>query len=125
VNVGRPAGHPWKDGTVVTAIWESPVAGRRHVSRLNIDGDEQADKGGHGGENRAVLVYQLDSYRYWQQVLGRDDFDWGLFGENFTITGLADHDVCVGDRYRIGSALFEVTQPCPGCDNRATSTSRT
>jgi ferredoxin-NADP reductase/MOSC domain-containing protein YiiM/ferredoxin len=115
VNVGRPASHPWNSGTVVTAIWKSPVAGRRHVTRLNIDGDEQADKSGHGGVNRAVLVYQLDSYRYWQQVLGRDDFDWGQFGENFTVTGLADHDVCVGDRYRIGSALFEVTQPRVTC----------
>jgi ferredoxin-NADP reductase/MOSC domain-containing protein YiiM len=115
VNVGRPATHQWTGGTVATAIWKAPVADRRHVSRLNVDGDEQANKQRHGGEHRAVLVYQLDSYLFWQQLLDRDDFDWGQFGENFTVTGLADHDVCIGDRYRIGSALFEVTQPRVTC----------
>lgn len=98
-----------------SAIWKEPVGGRRRVSTLNIDGDEQADKQGHGGEHRAVLVYQLDSYRFWQHLLDRDDFVWGHFGENFTVTGLADAEVCVGDRYRIGTALFEVTQPRVTC----------
>jgi ferredoxin-NADP reductase/MOSC domain-containing protein YiiM len=115
VSVGRPAAHQWSGGTVVTAVWKAPVVGRRQVSRLNVDGDEQADKQGHGGEHRAVLVYQLDSYLFWQQYFGRDDFGWGEFGENFTVTGLADQDVCLGDRYRIGSALFEVTQPRVTC----------
>jgi ferredoxin-NADP reductase/MOSC domain-containing protein YiiM len=100
---------------VVTAIWKEPVTGRRRVSKLNIDGDEQADKQGHGGEHRAVLVYQLDSYRFWQQLFDRGDFVWGQFGENFTITGLPDTEVCIGDRYRIGSAQFEVTQPRVTC----------
>jgi ferredoxin-NADP reductase/MOSC domain-containing protein YiiM/ferredoxin len=85
------------------------------VRRLNIDGDGQADLNGHGGQQRAVLVYQVDSYRYWQRVLGRDDFVWGQFGENFTVDGLADDEVCIGDRYRIGAAVFEVTQPRVTC----------
>jgi MOSC domain-containing protein YiiM len=65
----------------------------------------------HGGGHRAAFVYQLDSYRYWEREIGRDDFTYGQFGENFTVEGLADDEVCVGDRYRIGEALFKVTQP--------------
>jgi ferredoxin-NADP reductase/MOSC domain-containing protein YiiM len=85
------------------------------VRRLNVDGDGQGDLAGHGGENRAVMVYQVDSYRYWEAQLRRKDFSFGQFGENFTIDGLADDEVCIGDRYRIGSALFEVTQPRVTC----------
>ena len=70
----------------------------------------QGDLAGHGGEQRAVFVYQIESYRYWQEQLGRDDFSYGQFGENFTVSGLADDQVCIGDRYQIGAALFEVTQ---------------
>ena len=85
------------------------------VRRLNIDGDGQGDLTGHGGEHRAVFVYQIDSYHYWQSQLGRNDFTYGQFGENFTVDGLSDREVCVGDRYRIGGALFEVTQPRVTC----------
>jgi MOSC domain-containing protein YiiM len=85
------------------------------VRRLNVDGDGQGDLAGHGGEQRAVYVYQLGSYRYWREQLQRDDFGFGQFGENFTVDGLDDDEVCVGDRYRIGSALFEVTQPRVTC----------
>ena len=85
------------------------------VRRINIDGDDQADRLAHGGEHRAVFVYQLESYRYWERELGRDDFTYGQFGENFTVEGLADDEVCIGDRYRIGGALFEVTQPRVTC----------
>jgi len=85
------------------------------VRPLNIDGDRQGDLAGHGGEHRAVFVYQIESYRYWQQQLGRDDFSYGQFGENFTVAGLADDQVCIGDRYRIGEAVFEVTQPRVTC----------
>ena len=76
------------------------------VRRLNVEGDGQGDLNGHGGERRAVFVYQMDSYRYWQNQLGRNDFVYGQFGENFTVDGLPDTEVCIGDRYRIGSALF-------------------
>ena len=83
--------------------------------RLNVDGDGQGDLAGHGGEQRAVFVYQIDSYRYWERELGRDDFVYGQFGENFTVEGLGDDEVCIGDRYQIGSAIFEVTQPRVTC----------
>jgi ferredoxin-NADP reductase/MOSC domain-containing protein YiiM len=110
-----PQDVPWHGQTVHTGIWKQPVDGPRMVRRTNIDGDGQGDLGGHGGEYRAVLVYQLDSYRYWQDVLGRDDFVFGQFGENFTVDGLPDDEVCIGDRYRIGDAVFEVTQPRVTC----------
>lgn len=115
VNVGLPRNVDWNGRTVYTGIWKSPVPGPQAVRRLNIDGDGQGDAAGHGGENRAVMVYQIDSYRYWEQHLGRDDFSYGQFGENLTVTGMADTDVCIGDRYRIGTAEFEVTQPRVTC----------
>jgi MOSC domain-containing protein YiiM len=89
--------------------------GPRMVRRINIDGDDQADRLAHGGQDRAVFVYQIESYRYWERELGRDDFTYGQFGENFTVEGLADDVVCIGDRYCIGAALFEVTQPRVTC----------
>ena len=115
VNVGLPRDITWREKTVHTAIWKEPVEGRRMARRLNIDGDGQGDPAGHGGEHRAVFVYQIDSYRYWQGQLGRSDFSYGQFGENFTVDGLSDDEVCIGDRYRIGSAVFEVTQPRVTC----------
>jgi ferredoxin-NADP reductase/MOSC domain-containing protein YiiM len=115
VNVGLPRDVTWQGKTVHTGIWKTPVKGRRMVRRLNIDGDGQGDLTGHGGERRAVFVYQVDSYRYWQDQLGRNDFTHGQFGENFTVDGLSDKEVCIGDRYRIGGALFEVTQPRVTC----------
>jgi ferredoxin-NADP reductase/MOSC domain-containing protein YiiM len=115
VNVGLPRDIAWRGKTVHTAIWKEPVKGRRMVRRLNIDGDGQGDLGGHGGEQRAVFVYQIESYRYWQGRLGRSDFIYGQFGENFTVEGLSDDEVCIGDRYRIGRALFEITQPRVTC----------
>jgi ferredoxin-NADP reductase/MOSC domain-containing protein YiiM len=115
LNVGGPREVQWQGNTVRTAIWKSPVEGPRMVRRINIDGDDQADRAAHGGEHRAVFVYQIESYRYWEQELDRDDFTYGQFGENFTVEGLPDEDVCIGDRYRIGDAIFEVTQPRVTC----------
>jgi ferredoxin-NADP reductase/MOSC domain-containing protein YiiM len=115
VNVGTPQPVEWNGRTVTTAIFKHPVDGARFVGQINIEGDDQADRLAHGGEHRAVFVYQIDSYRYWQEYLDRDDFAYGQFGENFTVEGLADDEVCVGDRYRIGTALFEVTQPRVTC----------
>ena len=115
VNIGLPRDIEWKGRTVHTAIWKTPVLGRCRVGRLNLDGDGQGDLAGHGGEQRAVFVYQTESYRYWQEQLKRSDFVHGQFGENFTIEGLSDDEVCIGDRYQIGSALFEVTQPRVTC----------
>src|SRR4051812_44110684 len=105
----------WRGKTVFTGVFKEPVAGRCRVRRLNVDGDGQGDLAGHGGGQRAVFVYQVDSYRYWQRELGRDDFEYGQFGENFTVDGLGDDQVCIGDRYQIGSAVFEVTQPRVTC----------
>ena len=115
VNVGLPRDIAWRGETVRTAIWKEPVQGRRMVRRLNIDGDKQGDLAGHGGEQRAVFVYQMDSYHYWERQLNRNDFVIGQFGENFTVEGLSDEEVCIGDQYHIGSALFEVTQPRVTC----------
>jgi ferredoxin-NADP reductase/MOSC domain-containing protein YiiM/ferredoxin len=115
LNVGLPRDVAWQGRTVHTGIWKTPVTGPRRVRRLNIDGDGQGDTAGHGGEQRAVFVYQDESYQYWQKHLGRSDLVHGQFGENFTVEGLADAEVCIGDRYRIGTALFEVTQPRVTC----------
>ena len=115
VNVGMPKDVPWNGKTVHTGVWKTPVEGTAMVRRLNIDGDGQGDLAGHGGEQRAVMVYQTESYDYWRDYLGRDDLRPGNFGENFTVSGLDDHDVCIGDRYRIGEAEFEVTQPRVTC----------
>ncbi len=115
VNVGLPRDVTWNGKTVRTSVWKSPVDGRRMVRKLDVDGDAQADLAGHGGEHRAVFVYQMDSYHYWERFLGRNDFTFGQFGENFTVEGLLDNEVCIGDRYRIGGAVFEVTQPRVTC----------
>jgi ferredoxin-NADP reductase/MOSC domain-containing protein YiiM len=115
INVGLPRDVAWKGEKVHTAIWKQPVQGRIAVRRLNVEGDGQGDLAGHGGEHRAVMVYQMDAYHYWEAQLSRNDFSLGQFGENFTVDGLPDDEVCIGDRYRIGSALFEVTQPRVTC----------
>jgi ferredoxin-NADP reductase/MOSC domain-containing protein YiiM/ferredoxin len=115
VNVGMPKDVSWQGKTVFTGVYKDPVTGPRRVRRLNVDGDGQGDLAGHGGEQRAVFVYQMDSYRYWERELGRSDFVYGQFGENFTVEGLGDDEVFIGDRCRIGSALFEVTQPRVTC----------
>ena len=84
VNVGLPKNVAWRGKTVYTGIWKHPVPGPVTVRRLNIDGDGQGDLNGHGGEQRAVLVYQIQSYEYWQRYFGREDFSYGTFGENLT-----------------------------------------
>ena len=95
VNVGLPRDVAWQGKIVNTAIWKTPVSDPRMVRRLNVDGDGQGDLAGHGGERRAVFVYQIDSYRYWQSQLSRSDFVYGQFGENFTVDGLSDAEVCI------------------------------
>jgi ferredoxin-NADP reductase/MOSC domain-containing protein YiiM len=115
VNVGLPRDIAWKGRTVHTGIWKSAISGPCRVGRLNLEGDGQGDLAGHGGEHRAVFVYQMESYVYWQEQLKRSDFVYGQFGENLTIEGLPDDEVCIGDRFRVGSTLFEVTQPRVTC----------
>src|SRR5947208_5840700 len=108
VNVGMPRNVPWRGKTVFTGVFKDPVAGPRRVRKLNVDGDGQGDLEGHGGEERAVFVYQLDSYRHWEHELDRNDSVHGQFGENLTVEGLGDDAVCIGDRFQIGTAVFEV-----------------
>jgi ferredoxin-NADP reductase/MOSC domain-containing protein YiiM/ferredoxin len=115
VNVGIPKDVSWQGRTVFTGVFKDPLNGPCHVGKLNLVGDGQGDLAGHGGEQRAVFVYQLDSYRYWERELGRNDLVPGQFGENLTVEGLGDDEVCIGDRYQIGSAIFEVTQPRVTC----------
>jgi ferredoxin-NADP reductase/MOSC domain-containing protein YiiM len=115
VNVGMPKDVPWQGRTIHTGVWKHPVTGPQMVRRLNIDGDGQGDLAGHGGEQRAVLVYQVQSHRHWGRHFGRGDIGYGHFGENLTVDGLPDDEVCIGDRYRIGDAEFEVTQPRVTC----------
>jgi ferredoxin-NADP reductase/MOSC domain-containing protein YiiM len=115
VNVGQPREIQWRGKAYRTSIWKSPVEGKVKVSRLNVAGDGQADLVGHGGEQRAVFVYQMDSYRHWSTFLNRDDLAPGQFGENFTVEGLSDSEVCIGDRFSIGTAIFEVSAPRVTC----------
>ena len=104
-NVGLPHDIGWQGKTVHTAIWKAPVQGRRMARRLHIDGDGQGDLAGHGSEHRAVFVYQIDSYRYWQNHFRRSDFPYGDFGENFTVEGLPDAEVCIGDQHLVSEAM--------------------
>ena len=115
VNVGMSREVEFRGKLIRTSIFKKPVSGRVFVRRLNIDGDCQTDLNAHGGEHRAVFVYQVESYEYWREQLKRDDLYYGQFGENLTVEGLADKDVCIGDRYAIGTAVFEVTQPRVTC----------
>jgi len=111
VNVGGPREVEWRGHGVRTSIWKSPTAARVGVTRLNIDGDEQSDLSVHGGVHKAVYAYPLEHYEFWRSQLPGAELEWGAFGENLTIEGLLEDDVRVGDRLRIGSAEFEVTQP--------------
>ncbi len=115
VNVGLPRDVEWRGRTVHTGVWKRPVEGRRMVRTLNIEGDGQGDLAGHGGPHRAVLVYQMGAYEHWRQHLRRDDLTPGSFGENFTVDGLPDDEVCIGDQFQIGDAVFEVSQPRVTC----------
>ena len=115
LNVGRPREVDWRGRTVLTSIWKAEVADRRWVEPA----ERQRRRPGRprGPRRRAPrrYVYDVSAYRHWERELGRDDFVHGQFGENFTVEGLPDDEVCVGDRYRIGGALFEVTQPRVSC----------
>jgi MOSC domain-containing protein YiiM len=114
VNVGRPRTVPWRAEGVTSAIWKQPVRGHVAVRGVNLDGDDQADRAAHGGPDKAVYAYGLDDYRFWQAELGRD-LEPGTFGENLTIDGLDVSRATIGERWQIGSVLFEVSQPRIPC----------
>ncbi|MGL5941415.1 MAG: MOSC domain-containing protein [Waterburya sp.] len=115
VNVGLPREVTWKGRTVSTGIFKEPVSERVMVQSLNLDGDEQADLTVHGGIDKAVYVYPFEHYDYWRSELPEMDLPLGIFGENFTTTGLKEEDVNIGDRFRIGNLTLMVTQPRLPC----------
>ena len=115
VNVGMPKDVPWHGKTVHTGVWKEPVAGPRMVRRLNIDGDGQGDTQGTAASSGPCSSTRSSPIEYWRRHFGRDDLGYGNFGENLTVDGLPDDEVCIGDRYRIGEAEFEVTQPRVTC----------
>jgi MOSC domain-containing protein YiiM len=115
LNVGLPRDIPWRERVVRTSIWKDPVEGLVHVASLNLDGDEQSDLSVHGGPEKAVYAYPSEHYEYWRRELPATDLDWGAFGENFTTAGLLEADITIGDRIRVGSAEFVVTQPRMPC----------
>ena len=115
VNVSLPKEVEFKGKTIRTGIFKAPALGAVQVNSLNLDGDGQADLMGHGGEFRAVYVYSFDHYAFWSNELRRSDLGYGQFGENFTVEAMLDEDTRIGDQFRIGSALFEVTQPRVPC----------
>lgn len=115
VNTGLPREVLWHGKPVTTGIFKEPVAGRVALRKLNLDGDRQADLTVHGGEHKAVYCYPLAHYNYWKGELGRRELPLGTFGENFTIEGLLEEEVFLGDRLAIGSAEVIVTQPRLPC----------
>jgi len=115
VNISLPKEIIHQGKKISSGIFKEPVIGRVKVNTLNIEGDGQADLLAHGGKFRAVYVYSYDNYAYWEKELNRDDFEYGQFGENFTVEGMSDDEIHVGDRFKIGTALFEVTQPRVPC----------
>jgi MOSC domain-containing protein YiiM len=115
INVGLPREIEWKGKMVRTSIFKSPVSGRIRVAQLNLDGDQQSDLSVHGGIDKAVYAYPSEHYSFWRQELSGMDLSWGAFGENFTTAGLVEETVHIGDRFRLGSAEFVVTQPRMPC----------
>ncbi|MEH2380877.1 MAG: MOSC domain-containing protein [Nostoc sp.] len=115
VNVGLPREVTWKGKTVSTGIFKEPVNARVGVRSLNLDGDGQADLTVHGGADKAVYLYPFEHYDYWRGELPDTELPLGIFGENFTTTGLREEDVNIGDRFRIGNVTLMVTQPRLPC----------
>jgi MOSC domain-containing protein YiiM len=115
VNVGLPREVTWKGRTVTTGIFKAPVDGAVALRRHNLDGDRQADLSVHGGPTKAVYLYPTQHYDYWRDELGDDELAWGSFGENFTVDGLDEETVSIGDEFRVGSARLVVTEPRMPC----------
>ncbi|MEO8295478.1 MAG: MOSC domain-containing protein [Gemmatimonadota bacterium] len=115
ISVGRPREVEWRGDRVLTSIFKEPRTGRVHAGRENLEGDEQSDLSVHGGRDKAVYAYPSEHYDFWRRELILDTLNWGAFGENLTTQGMLETEVCIGDRYRIGTAEFIVTQPRMPC----------
>jgi MOSC domain-containing protein YiiM len=124
LNVARPRLAVYKGATINTGIFKKPVSGRVMLRTLNLDGDRQADLSVHGGPYKAVYAYPSEHYEYWRPELPHMDLPWGMFGENFTTEGLAEADLQVGDRFRIGSSIVMVRQPRTPCYKLAAKVQR-
>jgi MOSC domain-containing protein YiiM len=115
VNVALPKEVTWKGRIVTTGIFKEPVRGPIRLRKLNLDGDKQADLSVHGGPDKAVYAYPEEHYMYWRSELRRPELTWGMFGENFTVEGMLENEINIGDTFRIGSAVVKVTQPRMPC----------
>jgi MOSC domain-containing protein YiiM len=115
VSVSFPRFIPWGEGGIATGIFKQPVAGRVAVRRTNLDGDGQGDLSVHGGPDKAVYAYPFEHYAHWKRELARDEMPFGQFGENFTVEGLLEDAVRIGDAFRVGTALVQVSQPRAPC----------
>jgi len=115
LNVARPRLVVYHGATINTGIFKQPVSGPVQLRTLNLDGDRQADLTVHGGPYKAVYAYPSEHYDYWRRELPGTDLPWGMFGENFTTTGLSEDELHIGDRLQIGSAVLLVRQPRMPC----------
>ena len=115
VNVGLPRTVQWRDQTVTTAIFKSPVDGPVPLREHNLEGDQQADLSVHGGPTKAVYVYPTEHYAYWRGELPDVEFGWGHFGENFSVEGMDEESICIGDEFSVGTARLVVTEPRMPC----------
>ena len=115
VSVGLPREVVWHGQRVLTSIFKTPVDSRLHATTLNLEGDEQSDLSVHGGVEKAVYVYPSEHYEFWRRELPKMELPWGVFGENLSTEGLLESDVRIGDRFRVGSCEFVVTQPRLPC----------
>lgn len=114
VNVGRPRQFDYNGRRAKSAIWKSPVAGRVRARGVNLDEDDQADRQAHGGPDKAVYAYAIEDTHWWEQRLGRS-LPFGGFGENLTTEGIAVNDAAIGERWQIGTAVLEVSEPRIPC----------
>jgi MOSC domain-containing protein YiiM len=115
INVALPRELIWKGRVVTTGIFKEPVAGPVQMRKLNLDGDRQADLTVHGGPDKAVYAYPAEHYPYWRKKLQRPELSWGMFGENLTVEGMLESEINIGDTFRIGAAVVQVTQPRMPC----------
>ncbi len=115
VNVAQPKEVKYKGRDVETGIFKEPVEGCVMLRALNLYGDGQADLENHGGPFRAAYAYTYENYDYWRERLKLEDLPFGRFGENFTVTGMPEDVVQIGDVFSVGEAIVQVTQPRPPC----------